>query len=60
MSETSNSTSPYDRPLTENEKFWIEIIRLTTWDTDPSPTLELTQKLRQVFRTRPPQRRLSR
>ena len=43
------------RALTANERFWLEVIRLSSWDTDPPPTLERVQKLRQVFE---PARRL--
>jgi hypothetical protein len=35
--------------ITPNEREWIEIIRLATFDSDPSPTLDRVQKLRQVF-----------
>lgn len=37
------------RPLTLNERFWLEVIRLSSWDTDPAPTLERVQKLRRIF-----------
>ncbi len=40
-----------NRPITENERYWIEIIRLASHDGDPAPTLARTQALRQVFRT---------
>jgi hypothetical protein len=36
-------------PLTQNERFWLETIRLASWDTDPAPTLERVQQLRQIF-----------
>lgn len=39
-----------DRPLlTPNERFWLEVIRLASWDSDPAPTLERVQRLRQIF-----------
>ena len=50
--------TPYDlrqvkhaakRELSRNECFWIEVIRLASWDTDPAPTLESAQKVRQIF-----------
>jgi hypothetical protein len=37
--------------VTRNERFWLEVIRLASWDTDPAPTLEKVQKLRLIFRT---------
>lgn len=37
------------RPLTQNERFWLEVIRLSSWDSDPGPTLELVQQLRRIF-----------
>lgn len=37
------------RPLTQNERFWVEVIRLSSWDADPAPTLELVQQLRRIF-----------
>lgn len=37
------------RPLTQNERFWLEVIRLASWDSDPAPTLELVQQLRRIF-----------
>lgn len=37
------------RALSPNERFWVEVIRLSSWDTDPAPTLERVQKLRQIF-----------
>lgn len=37
------------RPITENERHWIEVIRLASGDGDPPPTLRRTQALRQIF-----------
>lgn len=37
------------RPLTPNERFWLEVIRLSSWDSDPGPTLERVQQLRRIF-----------
>ncbi len=37
------------RPLTPNERFWLEVIRLSSWDSDPAPTLERVQHLRRIF-----------
>lgn len=39
------------RPVTPNERFWLEVIRLASWDTDPAPTLERVQQLRRIFET---------
>lgn len=39
-----------DRDITPNERFWLEVIRLASWDSDPAPTLEQVQKLRMLFR----------
>ncbi|WP_442579107.1 hypothetical protein ACSBOB_26865 [Mesorhizobium sp. ASY16-5R] len=39
---------PFD--LTENERGWIEFIRLASRDTDPGPTLERVHLLKQMFR----------
>jgi len=38
-----------DREITPNERFWLEVIRLASWDSDPAPTLEKVQTLRRVF-----------
>ncbi|QKC63045.1 hypothetical protein EFV37_12575 [Mesorhizobium loti] len=35
--------------ITPNEFAWIEFIRLVSGETDPAPTLERVQLLRQVF-----------
>jgi len=40
----------WDKPLTHNERLIIETIRLASFDSDPAPTLDLVQKLRQLFR----------
>jgi hypothetical protein len=32
-----------------NERFWLEVIRMASNDTDPLPTLERTQQLRLLF-----------
>lgn len=44
-----HSVRPDLRPLTPNERFWLEVIRLSSWDSDPAPTLELVQQLRRIF-----------
>lgn len=44
---------PWDRPITPNERLWVEIIRLASWDSDPAPTLNRVQRLRQIFDDRP-------
>jgi hypothetical protein len=38
-----------DREITANERFWLEVIRLASWDSDPPPTLDKVQKLRMIF-----------
>jgi hypothetical protein len=35
--------------LSPHERFWLEVIRMASNDTDPVPTLERTQKLRLLF-----------
>lgn len=35
--------------ITSNERNWIEFIRLASGDTDPPPTLDQVQRLRQIF-----------
>ncbi|MER9144283.1 hypothetical protein NKH92_16495 [Mesorhizobium sp. M0871] len=35
--------------ITSNERNWIEFIRLASGDTDPPPTLDRVQRLRQIF-----------
>lgn len=44
-----NPTRQDQCPLTPNERFWLEVIRLASWDSDPAPTLELVQQLRRIF-----------
>jgi len=43
---------PWEHPLTENERFWLETIRLASWDSDPAPTLELVQQFRLIFQSK--------
>jgi len=38
-----------DREVSVNERFWLEVIRLASKDSDPAPTLEKVQKLRLIF-----------
>ncbi len=47
ISEAANAA--YHRPLSENERFWLEVIRLASYDRDPPPTLQRVQRLRQIF-----------
>jgi len=42
-----------DREITTNERFWLDVIRLASRDSDPAPTLEKVQKLRMIFHARP-------
>jgi len=44
---------PWEKNLTDNERAWIEFIRLISNDTDPAPTLLGVQKLRWVLVDRP-------
>jgi len=37
------------KPITENERAWIEFIRLLSSDTDPPPTLARVQQLRSLL-----------
>lgn len=37
------------RPLTPNERFWLEVIRLASWNSDPAPTLERVQQIRRIL-----------
>jgi hypothetical protein len=46
--------SARDFPLTEHERFWVEVIREASRDSDPPPSLRLVRLLRRIFRgTRP-------
>ena len=36
--------------VSDNELFWIEVIRQASRDSDPGPTLKRVQKLRAIFR----------
>ena len=36
----------WSAPITENERAWIDFIRLASGDSDPPPTLDRVQKLR--------------
>lgn len=40
---------PRERAFTDNERAWVEFIRLISHDTDPAPTLWQVQQLRQVI-----------
>jgi hypothetical protein len=44
-----NNGRPWQRPLTRNEQFWVEVIRLASHDSDPAPTLAKVQALRRLF-----------
>jgi len=41
-------TLPSARPFTENERAWIGFLRQVSGDSDPGPTLQLVQALRQA------------
>nr|WP_102107398.1 hypothetical protein [Kandeliimicrobium roseum] len=51
----SRANSSIFRPeledLTENERAWVGIFRLLTYDSDPAPTLARVQALRQAMNT---------
>lgn len=42
-------TAIWDAEITANERFWIEIIRLASNDSDPAPTLGRVQQMRRIF-----------
>lgn len=51
MIESHNISRPIcPLELTENERAWIEFIRLVSRDQDPKPTLERVQQLQKMFR----------
>ncbi len=39
---------PSARPFTENERAWIGFLRQVSGNSDPGPTLQLVQALRQA------------
>jgi hypothetical protein len=41
---------PDDSSLTENERAWVEFIRLTSQNTDPAPTLTAVGLLKHAWR----------
>ena len=45
-------TTPSNAPLTENERGWIEFLRLLTGDRDPPVTLAGVQALRAALEER--------
>ncbi|AHM05753.1 hypothetical protein roselon_03498 [Roseibacterium elongatum DSM 19469] len=40
---------PDDSSLTDNEKAWVEFIRLASGGNDPAPTLKAIQALRKAL-----------
>lgn len=40
---------PSEAPFTENERAWIDLIRLASNNSDPRPALSLIQHLRRIF-----------
>lgn len=38
-----------DLHVTRHEQFWLDVIRVASRDTDPVPTLAVTQHLRRLF-----------
>lgn len=47
----SRLKAAWSKPITENERAWIEFIRLASRDSDPAPTLEMVQQVRLLFST---------
>lgn len=42
---------PARRPfITDNEMFWVEVIRQASGDLDPAPNLDKVRRVRRVFR----------
>lgn len=39
---------PSDQPISENERVWIDFLRLVSCDSDPALTLRCVQALRQL------------
>ncbi len=39
---------PSDQPISENERAWIDFLRLVSCDSDPAPTLRCVQAMRQL------------
>ena len=37
-----------DRPISQNERAWIDFLRLASCDSDPAPTLRHVQAMRQL------------
>lgn len=44
--EVQDAKVAWAAPFTDNERAWVEIIRLMSGDTDPPPTLEMVQQVR--------------
>ena len=40
---------PSDQPISENERAWIDFLRLVSCDSDPALTLRCVRALRQLF-----------
>ncbi len=40
---------PSDRPISQNERGWIALLRLVSCDCDPAPTLRFVQAMRLAF-----------
>ena len=40
---------PSDRPISQNERAWIDFLRLVSHDCDPAPTLRHVQAIRRLF-----------
>ena len=50
---------PSERPISQNERAWIEFLRLASSDSDPAPTLRHVQAMRRVFEDGDRERRTS-
>jgi hypothetical protein len=44
----STARNAWASELSTRERFWIEVFRLASFDTDPAPTLERVQEIRKV------------
>ena len=40
---------PSNRPISQNERAWIEFLRLVSSDSDPAPKLRLVQAMRRLL-----------
>ena len=43
---------PSERPISQNERAWIDFLRLVSCDCDPAPNLRQVQTIRRLFGTK--------